>query len=398
MSETPDHVIQSTREWREQQAMRRSKAEEKSKQQANGHAEPLPTVVAATLAGKQQPRQFLDSAHFFPLRNVVLMQGDGGVGKSLLILQLAIACTTGTQWLGMEVAQGPVVYFSAEEDIGELTNRLNEICQAEGIDASETYQLHLLPMAGEDTVLAAEQKGLLCPTALFARLEATLESIAPVAVVLDNLANVFAGNENNRTLANHFISLLRRLTLNQDCVLFLIGHPSLAGLASGSGTSGSTGWGNSVRVRPYLYRPDGPDADANDRVFEIKKANYAVTGTKLHLKWVKGRFVRSEPVNPLDAVKKAGDVDRIKDMFACGRWRHDERSPDWGGYAVAEVIDRDVGRGLAAPERSPEQGKNRTTVRRLLSIWLASGAIILADAVDAHRRATKVFMPGKGEQ
>lgn len=387
------------RKIREEEEKRRHKGSAKEERRANGHddVEPLHTVVAATLAGKAKPRQFLDSAHFFPQSNVVLVQGDGGVGKSLLMLQLAIACTTGQQWLGLDVSQGPVIYFSAEDDLDELTRRLNEVCEAEDGMAAEAFQLHLIPAAGEDTVLAVEKDSKLQVTRLYQRLAKTIEQLEPQSVILDNLANVFAGNENSRVLAGHFISALRGLCIRYDCTIFLIGHPSLAGIASGTGSSGSTGWANSVRARGYLYRPDGPDSDANDRVFEVMKSNYAASGTKLFLKWAKGRFVRSDPANPLDAVKRVGDVDRIRQMFSTGRWRHDERSPDWGGYAVAEVIEKDVGRDLAKKERSPEQAKNRSTVRRLLSMWLNSNAITVEETVDQHRNTVKVFMPGKPE-
>ena len=35
-----------------------------------------------------------------PLHNVTLVSGDGGIGKSLLTLQLMVACALGKRWLG----------------------------------------------------------------------------------------------------------------------------------------------------------------------------------------------------------------------------------------------------------------------------------------------------------
>jgi hypothetical protein len=35
----------------------------------------------------------------------------------------------------------------------------------------------------------------------------------------------------------------------------LLSHPSLTGINSGTGLSGTTGWHNSVRARMYFVRP-----------------------------------------------------------------------------------------------------------------------------------------------
>ena len=111
-----------------------------------------------------------------PARNVVLLQGDGGTGKSLLAMQLAVACATATDWIGIKVQSGPVLYFSAEEDRNETHIRLAEISAAEGVDLSEAHTLELAFLAGEDAVLAYEGKGVrLLKTPLLKRLVATLE-------------------------------------------------------------------------------------------------------------------------------------------------------------------------------------------------------------------------------
>jgi RecA-family ATPase len=40
--------------------------------------------------------------------------------------------------------------------------------------------------------------------------------------------------------------MLRGLAINYQHATLMLAHPSLAGMASGSGSSGSTGWSNSV--------------------------------------------------------------------------------------------------------------------------------------------------------
>jgi RecA-family ATPase len=95
----------------------------------------------------------------------------------------------------------------------------------------------------------------------------------PSLLVLDNLADIFAGNENVRPLARQFVSSLRALAIEFDCVVLLLAHPSLSGMASGAGTSGNTAWNNSVQSRLYLVT-SSDDLDPDGRVLQTIKANY----------------------------------------------------------------------------------------------------------------------------
>jgi RecA-family ATPase len=78
--------------------------------------------------------------------------------------------------------------------------------------------------------------------------------------------------------------------------VLLCAHPSVAGMISGTGTSGSTAWNNAVRSRLYLTRPKDHDA-ANDsaRVLKTVKANYGPLGNNIEVTWREGVFVRNAP-------------------------------------------------------------------------------------------------------
>lgn len=390
-NERPD-IIRSAMEYRQEQ--RRRTAPPPKEERSNGATQPLHTVTGAVLASRPVPvRNFLDADSLLPMRQVVMLSGDGGMGKSLLALQLALDVSTGAPWIGIAVQAGPVVYLSAEEDESEVAIRQSEIAAAEGIDASQAFTLEYITMAGEDAVLAHEtgNGAGLKATPFFTRLEATLDSINPALVVLDNLADVFAGNENNRGLAKRFVGMLRHLAIRYDCVVLLLAHPSLTGLASGSGLSGSTAWNNSVRARLYLHRPDTTDEDETLRVLEVKKANYGPSGQRYSLRWVDGCFHAQEFAKPFDNVTTA-DLEKVRELFSNGLWRVHEQSQDWGGYAVAAVLDVDVGRGVnRKSDRTAEQNHNRDDVRKILATWLRNKAIYVIDGVDARREPTKFY-------
>src|SRR6185437_9503326 len=76
------------------------------------------------------PRRWL-VPDLIPDRTVTSLSGDGGVGKSLLTLQLACARATRSTWLGLDVEPGRTLYVSAEDDKDELHRRLADIARAE---------------------------------------------------------------------------------------------------------------------------------------------------------------------------------------------------------------------------------------------------------------------------
>lgn len=344
--------------------------------QGNG-AMPLTGISAAIYADKEvPPRAFLDDADLFPAANVSLLSGDGGVGKSLLALQLALSVSCAIPWLGITVVSGPVLYVSAEDDELEISNRLKEIAAADGIDLHDAAALTMLYMAGEDATLAFEdgRKGTVKATALYERLDATLDYYSPALVILDNLADVYAGDENHRSAVKHFIGLLRRLAIKHDCVIILLAHPSLAGIASGSGLSGSTAWNNSARSRLYLRRDldsTGVEVDKSVRVLETMKANYGPMGNVIDLRWENHRFVRKARPSVWDNVGVT-HLEQVAKIFGSADYRTSEKAEAWGGYVVADVLHLDIGRGLAAADRTREQKMARDKVKRVLGKWAAT--------------------------
>ena len=234
-----------------------------------------------------------------PDRTVTIVAGDGGDGKTTLMSQLAAATSAGRPWLGYSPEPAPVLFVSAEDDVDELHRRLDAIAKGLNIGLSELADLHLVPLAGKDAVMAVPQgrAGIVNATAVFHGLVALVEKIRPRVVMVDALADVFGGEENARAQARQFIGLWRGLAINHDLAVVLIAHPSLTGMSSGTGTSGSTAWSNSVRSRLYLARLKGDDSreiDPDLRVLRVKKSNCGPAGMELRLRWRNGGFILDE--------------------------------------------------------------------------------------------------------
>ena len=176
--------------------------------------------------------------------------------------------------------------------------------------------LHAVSLAGQDAVMAApDKKGLIVPTPLFSRLRQAACDLRPRLIVVDNSADVFAGNENDRAQVRQFITLLRGIAIDANAGLLLTSHPSLAGISTGSGLSGSTAWNASVRSRLYFKRAvtskdEEPDPDL--RVLELMKSNYGPVGEKITLRWKAGLFL---PVAGTGSLDKMAAEQRAEHLF-----------------------------------------------------------------------------------
>src|SRR6185312_15062821 len=185
------------------------------------------------------PRRWL-VPDLIPDRTVTLCSGDGGVGKSLLVLQLGCAMATKTQWLGLDVEPGRTLYVSAEDDKDEIHRRVADIAKAERFTLADAQDMRVIDRAGKDAVMGmlSGATGKIAPTPLWRRVEKRVSEFRPGLVVFDTSADVYAGNENVREQVRQFVGLLRGMAIKHECAVLLLSHPSNYGTASGSGTSG----------------------------------------------------------------------------------------------------------------------------------------------------------------
>jgi len=173
-----------------------------------------------------------------------------------------------------------VIYLGAEDDEKEIWRRMVPIVQHYGATMPDLVgKFHVLDFAGKDAVLAApDHYGVMQPTPLFKQLREAACDIKPKLIGLDTGADVFAGNENDRSQVRQFVNT----------------HPSLTGISTGTGLSGSTGWHNSVRARAYLHSATtakGEEPDPELRELTFMKNQYGPKDDRVLLRWKNGLFV-----------------------------------------------------------------------------------------------------------
>jgi RecA-family ATPase len=284
----------------------------KSKGCASGQepeVEPFDTFDASQWEGQPiEPRQWIVKNRI-PEGEPGIMSGDGGTGKTKLAQQAGVAIAAQLpDWIGGVVEKhGPVIFFSAEEKLKEMHRRVNDILAHRSLSFRDLKgRLHFICDLEDETLGKIDRNGMVQPTKTLLRLEKTVEKVRPALLIIENAADVFAGNENDRTQVTRFVrKLLGGLAGTCDATVMLIQHPSVTGIADGTGRAGTTGWNNAGRWRMNFTKVkvrEDDDVDSGLRQLEVVKNNYGPIGEKVRLKWERGVFV-SEDIVSLEKLK-----------------------------------------------------------------------------------------------
>ena len=197
--------------------------------------------------------------------------------------------------------------------------RLDQIREHHKLKWADLANLHLIcPIRHPDidTTLAGFVKntGKVVPTKTFAWLREMVLDTKSKLICIEAASDVFDVDEIVRGQAKACVRLIQALAIEADAAALLLYHPSLSGMTSGRGTSGSTGWNNTMRSRLYFQTLPGKEDDSGDRrkVLEVMKANRGPTGEKVILEWRNGLFV---PPQVLTTVERAAREDHVERAF-----------------------------------------------------------------------------------
>ncbi len=337
MRQPPPHS--SARAFVEDQQRRHDEAQAAYEQQAawgrptsrGREPPPFESVSPANWTEAPPPYDWIVDGCF--LRGTVAMiSGDGGLGKSLLMQQLCTAAALGQSWLGLETKPCKAFAVFCEDDLDELRRRqhwINRHYRCEPADLAG--RVEYAARVGQENILVEFDRRTDQPRfmPLLEQLKEKIRSIGAQIVVLDTLADVFAGNEIVRNQVRRFVSALRKVALEVQGVIILTAHPSLTGMNSGTGLSGSTGWNNSVRSRLYLTRATTRDGneeeDTNERLLKTMKNNQGPWGGKIRLRWENGVFVRADQAAPAPTLLDKLEIDVLLADVLRSLVRHDTR-------------------------------------------------------------------------
>jgi len=325
-----------------------------------------------------------------PLNQAGLFSGEGGTGKSILELMKDVAHVAGKDWLGSLPEPGAAIYLGAEDDKDELHIRLAAIAKHHGATFKELVEggLHVLCLLGEDATLCAAsgKSGKIETTILYKRLYEAAGDIKPKNISIDTLSRAFTGNEIDRSQVYAFAQYMQLLAKVASGSVTVLSHPSLAGIASGSGYSGSTAWHNAFRFRQYLkgVKPDGGDEPDGDlRQLEFKKNQYGPTAESIVLRYQCGLFLPETGISNLEKLAREAAID---DAFLVGLRLIIQQGRD----AIAGGTSREYGPTLIAElPATKAQGIRKPDLESAMERLLAAGKIHIGPTDGPPSKAKK---------
>src|SRR5439155_11406958 len=175
--------------------------------------------------------------------------------------------------------------------------------------------LQVLPLLGKDATLCAVTKGgKVEVTALYQQIYQAAGDIKPKNISIDTLSRAFAGNEIDRVQVYTFAMHMQALAMVANGSVTILSHPSLQGISSGSGISGSTAWHGAFRFRQFLQgvKPDaGEQPDDDLRQLEFKKNQYGPKCETIVLRYQRGLYLPKPGVGPLEKLAQEQKDDEL---------------------------------------------------------------------------------------
>jgi RecA-family ATPase len=151
----------------------------------------------------------------------------------------------------------------------------------------------------------------------------------------------------------------------------VLSHPSLTGINTGIGISGSTAWHGAFRFRQYLkgIKADAGEQPDNDlRELQFKKNQYGPMGESIVLRYQRGLFL---PEHGLSSIEMAARQQSVDDAFIAIGKKLEARGEDLSplqqshSYAPKAIIGEPEAKGfkkadfVASLKRQLDAGKLR---------------------------------------
>jgi RecA-family ATPase len=282
--------------------------------------EPDTASVEKFITTRPPPREMIIPG-LLPAGIVAILAAEGGTGKSYASIQMGICVALGLPLFGMYQTGEPsgVLIVFAEESVDEIWRRVyylfhfmvGERQDLPALEALLVKNLHIKSMLGEDCLMTVLDGNVCKKTDLPERLVAVTKAYQCVRLlILDPIANMNGGEENNNSHATIFIQVLSWVGLQLGGVSILAVHHTNKASAAEQGLTqgairGAGAFVNAARLAILMRRaaesdekrlgiPTGTHPDF--ALWKVVKGNYSPRqGTALLRQTSSGAFIHVEP-------------------------------------------------------------------------------------------------------
>jgi archaellum biogenesis ATPase FlaH len=225
----------------------RSFSPPKGGERTNGTVLMYNPITVPELIAKTEDVEWLIEG-VLPKSGLLLLTGDGGVGKSWLMMEMALALDEGREWLGhFKTESARTLIIDQENSRSLLKERLNLLLGTKAQDSGVLF----LP---DEWILLDNQEQ-------YRALDEMMTREKPQVVFMDSLVRFHARNENDSGDMAFINGLLKRLVRKHECALVVCHHNRKSG-SSGS-ESGS-------------FRGSSEIKAAVDNYFDVSKKSQTV--------------------------------------------------------------------------------------------------------------------------
>ena len=145
----------------------------------------------------------------------MLLSGGSKTGKSMLMIQLAIAIASGGHWLNRYCEQGKVLYVNLEIDSASFARRIDAACKQRGITPAKiSHNLRIWNLRGHSTRLDQ----------LTPKLIRRCEKENYTAIIIDPIYKVMMGDENKAGDMAQFCNQFDAIATKLNCAVIYVHH------------------------------------------------------------------------------------------------------------------------------------------------------------------------------
>lgn len=225
---------------------------------------------------------------------VAILSGQGGAGKSLMTLVLAVITTTGQPYAGFELADpfGPrkVMLLSAEDDRDELERRLIAVCDVMGVDrAALGNRLVIFKRQKNIRLVRRDTYGRDALTPYGQKVRDWIAKYNVGVVIADPFVKTHGGfDENSNDDMESVMTLLESIVTGLPCSMLIVSHNTKTGRANDQNAirgassivnAARIGWGFGA-VTAEEHRNAGAPGSYREYVrMELVKSNYGSRAT-----------------------------------------------------------------------------------------------------------------------
>jgi hypothetical protein len=184
----------------------------------------IPRHVSALL--RDAPQVIWQVENILPVGSAAVLVGDAGIGKSWMLLALALAVAQGLPWLGeFTTRQGKVLVVDEENADALLKRRMEKLLLGEGLP-EDGAGLNIEFLTGQGINLSDDR--------FVTALEVELDKMRPDLVLIDALVRIHRGNENDAREMAAVFAILKQWTVAYGCSFVFCHHRKKPGMSGNS--------------------------------------------------------------------------------------------------------------------------------------------------------------------